>query len=107
MCRRTHQSLASVGVAALVRLVTSAGSQMSSSMWQEAVDMLAQAASDTIPQVAEIVTPAPRSHNPNSAYLDCRTCPHALEAVTDADLLRQGYLPAGNVRIVSTVLYCT
>ena len=60
MCRRTHQSLASVGVAALVRLVTCAGSHMSSSMWQEAVDMIAQAASDTIPQVADLVTPPPR-----------------------------------------------
>lgn len=60
-CRRTHQSLASVGVAALVRLVTSAGSHMSSSMWQEAVDMVAQAAADTIPQVADLVTPPPRS----------------------------------------------
>ncbi len=60
VCRRTHQSLASVGVAALVRLVTCAGSHMSSSMWQEAVDMIAQAASDTIPQVADLVTPPPR-----------------------------------------------
>ncbi len=33
---------------------------MSSSMWQEAVDMIAQAASDTIPQVADLVTPPPR-----------------------------------------------
>ena len=60
MNRRTHQSLASVGVAALVRLVTSAGSHMSSSMWQETVDMVAQAASDTAPQVAELLAPPPR-----------------------------------------------
>ena len=33
---------------------------MSSSMWQEAVDMIAQAASDTIPQVADLVSPPPR-----------------------------------------------
>ena len=59
-CRRTHQSLASVGVAALVRLVTSAGSHMSSSMWQEAVDMLAQAAQDTTPHIAELAAPPPR-----------------------------------------------
>ena len=50
-----------MGVAALVRLVTSAGSHMSSSMWQEAVDMVAQAAADTVPQVADLVTPPPRS----------------------------------------------
>ncbi len=37
-----------------------AGSHMSSSMWQEAVDMIAQAASDTIPQVADLITPPPR-----------------------------------------------
>ncbi|KAL3151968.1 hypothetical protein ABBQ32_001092 [Trebouxia sp. C0010 RCD-2024] len=58
--RRTHQSLASVGVAALVRLVTSAGSQMSSSMWQETVDMVAQAVGDTVPHVAQLVSPPPR-----------------------------------------------
>lgn len=29
-------------------------------MWQEAVDMIAQAASDTIPQVSDLVTPPPR-----------------------------------------------
>ena len=29
-------------------------------MWQEAVDMIAQAASDTVPQVADLVTPPPR-----------------------------------------------
>ena len=50
-----------MGVAALVRLVTLAGSHMSSSMWQEAVDMVAQAAADTVPQVADLVTPPPRS----------------------------------------------
>lgn len=67
-CRRTHQSLASVGVAALVRLVTSAGTQMSSSMWQETVDMVAQAVADTVPQVAELVSPPPRYH-PNDLWL--------------------------------------
>lgn len=73
--RRTHQSLASVGVAALVRLVTSAGSQMSSSIWQETVDMVAQAAAHTVPQVAELVSPPPRYH------------PHALLTFTFRDYL--------------------
>eukprot|EP00891_Asterochloris_glomerata_P002829 jgi/Astpho2/2829/e_gw1.00050.8.1_t len=52
-----RQSLASVGVAALVRLVASAGSHMSSTMWMEAVDMITHAAEDTIPQVAELAQP--------------------------------------------------
>ena len=56
-CRRTHQSLASVGVAALVRLVASAGSHMSSTMWMEAVDMITHAAEDTTPQVADLAQP--------------------------------------------------
>ena len=56
-CRRTHQSLASVGVAALVRLVASAGSHMSSTMWMEAVDMVTHAAEDTTPQVADLAQP--------------------------------------------------
>ncbi|KAK9829453.1 hypothetical protein WJX72_005963 [[Myrmecia] bisecta] len=58
--RRTHQSLAAVGVAALVRLLTSAGSQMSSTVWQEAIAMLAHAVSDTRPHVAELLAPASR-----------------------------------------------
>ena len=68
--RRTHQSLASVGVAALVRLVTSAGTQMSSSIWQETVDMVAQAAAHTVPQVAELVSPPPGylAHAPLQLY---------------------------------------
>ncbi len=46
-----------MGVAALVRLVASAGSHMSSTMWMEAVDMITHAAEDTIPQVAELAQP--------------------------------------------------
>lgn len=68
-CRRTHQSLASVGVAALVRLVTSAGTQMSSSMWQETIDMVAQAVGDTVPHVAELVSPPPRYPSSPTACL--------------------------------------
>ncbi|KAL0026445.1 hypothetical protein WJX79_010345 [Trebouxia sp. C0005] len=75
--RRTHQSLASVGVAALVRLVTSAGSHMSSSMWQEAVDMIAQAASDTIPQVSDLVTPPPRRQATAHSSRSDMQSPHA------------------------------
>ncbi|KAL0051487.1 hypothetical protein WJX82_008426 [Trebouxia sp. C0006] len=75
--RRTHQSLASVGVAALVRLVTCAGSHMSSNMWQEAVDMIAQAASDTIPQVADLVTPPPRRQATAHSSRSDMQSPHA------------------------------
>ncbi|DBA82002.1 TPA: hypothetical protein ACH3X1_007704 [Trebouxia sp. C0004] len=75
--RRTHQSLASVGVAALVRLVTSAGSHMSSSMWQEAVDMIAQAASDTVPHVADLVTPPPRRQATTHSNRSDMQSPHA------------------------------
>lgn len=44
----------------MVRLVTSAGTQMSNSIWQETVDMVAQAAADTVPHVAELVSPPAR-----------------------------------------------
>ena len=37
MCRRPHQNLASVGVAALVQLVTAAGDQMDASTWIEII----------------------------------------------------------------------
>ncbi len=92
--RRTHQSLAAVGVAALTRLLTSAGmracpllsqplplmraarrvgghsagmyawstagNQMSDTIWQEAITMLSHVVSDTRPQVLDLVAPAMR-----------------------------------------------
>ena len=47
--RRPHQSLASVGVAALVRLVVAAGDRMSGSVWVEAITTLHDCAADTRP----------------------------------------------------------
>lgn len=41
--RRPHQSLAAVGVAALVRLIVSAGAKMSAAVWVDGVSTLAQA----------------------------------------------------------------
>ena len=41
--RRPHQSLAAVGVAALVRLIVSAGGKMSAAVWVDGVSTLAQA----------------------------------------------------------------
>ena len=38
-CRRPHQSLASVGVAALVQLVTAAGDQMDAATWVQIVQV--------------------------------------------------------------------
>ena len=39
VCRRPHQNLASVGVAALVQLVTAAGDQMDASTWIEIIQV--------------------------------------------------------------------
>ena len=48
-CRRPHQSLASVGVAALVRLIVAAGDRMSTSVWVEAITTLHNCAAETRP----------------------------------------------------------
>ena len=48
-CRRPHQSLASVGVAALVRLIVAAGDRMSTSVWVEAITALHNCAAETCP----------------------------------------------------------
>lgn len=50
-CRRPHQSLAAVGVAALTRLISAAGSAMSDETWALCVHTLSAAALDTLPQV--------------------------------------------------------
>lgn len=48
-CRRPHQSLASVGVAALVRLIVAAGDRMGTSVWVEAITTLHNCAAETRP----------------------------------------------------------
>lgn len=54
--RRPHQSLASVGVAALVQLVTSAGGTLDAPTWLEVVDMMAQSATTTVPALADLAS---------------------------------------------------
>ena len=64
-CRRPHQSLASVGVAALVRLVVAAGDRMSASVWVEAITTLHDCAADTRP----VSCPTPAQH-PQGAFAE-------------------------------------
>jgi len=52
---RTHQSLAAVGVAALVRLISDTGPLMSSQHWVLTMQLLRSSATDTMPQVADLV----------------------------------------------------
>ncbi len=61
--RRTHQSLASVGVAASVRLINSAGDKMSPAVWSQSVQMLARAAKDTFPDVQHLATAGPQTNS--------------------------------------------
>ena len=60
-CRRPHQSLASVGVAALVRLIVAAGDRMGTSVWVEAITTLHNCAAETRPVCA---SPAFRAREP-------------------------------------------
>lgn len=57
--QRPHQSLASMGIAALVRFVTRA-EQMTNEIWSAALDVLVSTSSVTLPSVSELVTPPER-----------------------------------------------
>ena len=54
--RRPHQSLASVGAAALVRLALSTGSRMSPESWQELLRVLDGCAKATLPDIESLVS---------------------------------------------------
>ncbi|XP_057859507.1 brefeldin A-inhibited guanine nucleotide-exchange protein 2 isoform X2 [Cryptomeria japonica] len=53
--KRPHQSLAGIGVAAFVRLMSNAGGLFSDEKWQEVVLSLKEAAIETLPDFATIV----------------------------------------------------
>lgn len=53
--KRPHQSLAGIGVAAFVRLMSNAGGLFSEEKWQEVVFSLKEAAIETLPDFATIV----------------------------------------------------
>lgn len=59
LCRRPHQSLASVGVAALVRLAVRAGDRMSPNVWQELLETVAKCAVATQPDIERLVSTSP------------------------------------------------
>eukprot|EP00873_Tetraselmis_striata_P021183 jgi/Tetstr1/441447/TSEL_029692.t1 len=56
---RTHQSLAAVGVAALVRLIAEAGPLLTDEHWVATMTVVRRAANDTMPQVSELVWHSP------------------------------------------------
>lgn len=62
-CRRPHQSLAAVGVAALTRLISAAGSAMSDDTWALCIGTLSSAALDTLPQVPSCIMCDRRLHD--------------------------------------------
>lgn len=53
--KRPHQSLAGIGVAAFVRLMSNAGDLFSDERWQEVVLSLKEAAADTLPDFVKII----------------------------------------------------
>ena len=56
LCRRPHQSLASVGTAALVRLALSTGSRLSPEAWAELLQTLSNSTEATLPDIESLVT---------------------------------------------------
>jgi len=59
--RRSHQSLAAVGVAAFVRLLVASAPQLDAAAWAAAFDALSEVVEDTRPDAEELVTPPARS----------------------------------------------
>eukprot|EP01025_Chloroclados_australasicus_P037318 TRINITY_DN3805_c0_g1_i5.p1 TRINITY_DN3805_c0_g1~~TRINITY_DN3805_c0_g1_i5.p1 ORF type:complete len:1288 (-),score=132.71 TRINITY_DN3805_c0_g1_i5:189-4052(-) len=57
---RPHQSLASVGVAALARYIVNAGQNMSEEVWVQVIDSLQQVTAMVNPDLWDLVTPPPR-----------------------------------------------
>lgn len=54
--KRPHQSLAAIGVAAFVRLMTNAGNLFSDEKWQEVLLALQETAVETLPDLAKLVS---------------------------------------------------
>jgi brefeldin A-inhibited guanine nucleotide-exchange protein len=52
--KRSHQSLATIGVAAVVRLISNAGNLFSSERWSEVLSALKDAAAETLPDFVKI-----------------------------------------------------
>jgi brefeldin A-inhibited guanine nucleotide-exchange protein len=93
--RRTHLSLAAVGVAALVRLIVAAGPHLDEPTWMMMLGALSAAAGDTMPNVSDLIqhrmarrtsdVEAPALHHQQHA------APHAV-AAEDSDVsLREQY----------------
>jgi brefeldin A-inhibited guanine nucleotide-exchange protein len=53
--KRPHQSLAGIGIAAFVRLMSNAGDLFSDERWQEVVLSLKEAAAETLPDFVKII----------------------------------------------------
>lgn len=56
--KRSHQSLAAIGVAAFVRLISNAGKLFSDEKWAEVLLALKEAAQETLPDVVKVVESA-------------------------------------------------
>ncbi|KAI5079490.1 hypothetical protein GOP47_0004969 [Adiantum capillus-veneris] len=56
--KRSHQSLAAIGVAAFVRLISNAGALFSDEKWLEVLSALKEAAIETLPDVKKVVESA-------------------------------------------------
>eukprot|EP00250_Pteridium_aquilinum_P020997 c25007_g1_i1 orf=351-5705(+) len=56
--KRSHQSLAAIGVAAFVRLISNAGNLFSDEKWLEVLSALKEAALETLPDVIKVVESA-------------------------------------------------
>jgi brefeldin A-inhibited guanine nucleotide-exchange protein len=53
--KRSHQSLAAIGVAAFVRMINNAGTLFSDERWTEVLIVLKEAAAETLPDILKVV----------------------------------------------------
>ncbi|KAI4356815.1 hypothetical protein L6164_000804 [Bauhinia variegata] len=84
--RRPHQSLAGIGIAAFVRLMSNAGELFSEDKWLEVVTSLKEAANATLPDFSFLV----------SVDFSIRNHEHASTAEDNGELVKPG-LPADNL----------
>lgn len=83
--QRPHQSLASMGIAALVRLIGGAAENMTQEIWSDAFDVLVTTSDRTRPAVAELVTPPERLRQASTKKPEsqCLVIPLKLKSVRD------------------------
>eukprot|EP00897_Mesotaenium_endlicherianum_P001745 jgi/Mesen1/1599/ME000134S00728 len=83
--KRPHQSLAAIGVAAFVRLMSNAGDLFSQERWDEVLVALQDAAMSTLPDMLAVVKAAEEEDEEEEAQIQASRRPSGAVAKRDSD----------------------